>query len=153
MKNIKGNYSGEGKKIAIIISQFNEFVSQELLSGCLDTLEKQKVNSEDIEIIWTPGAFEIPQVLAKLTEKNKFDAIICLGAIIRGDTPHFEYISSETAKGIAAISLAKKVPVIYGVITADTIEQAIERAGTKQGNRGREAALTAIEMANIFSSL
>ena len=152
MKEIGGSFSGKGKKIAIIISRFNEFISKELLGGCLDTLKKAEVEDKNISIIWTPGAFEIPQVLSKL-ECRKFDCLIALGAVIRGETAHFDYIASEVAKGIAHLSQNKKVPIIFGVITADTTEQAIERAGTKQGNKGRDAALSALEMANLYSQI
>jgi 6,7-dimethyl-8-ribityllumazine synthase len=152
MKEITGSFSGKGKKIAIVISRFNEFISNELLGGCLDTLKKSGVDEKDILTVWTPGSFEIQQVLDKLDIK-KFDAAIALGAVIRGDTPHFDYIASEVAKGIARISLEKHVPITFGIITADTIEQAVERAGTKQGNKGRDAALSAIEMANIYTQI
>ncbi len=152
MKEITGNYSGKGKKIAIIISRFNEFISNELFSGCVDTLKKSGVDEKDLTAVWTPGAFEIPQVLSKMDTK-KFDAVITLGVIIRGDTPHFDYIASEVAKGIAKISLDKNVPIAFGIITAETIEQAIERAGTKQGNKGRDVALIALEMSNIYTQI
>jgi 6,7-dimethyl-8-ribityllumazine synthase len=152
MKEIVGNYSGKGKKIAVVISRFNEFISKELIYGCRDTLEKAGVEEKDIMVIWAPGAFEIPQILNKLDAK-KFDAIIALGAVIRGDTPHFDYIASSAAKGIARISVEKNIPIIFGIITADTVEQAIERAGTKQGNKGRDAALSALEMASIYSQI
>ena len=152
MKEVKGNFAGKGKRIAVIISRFNEFISGQLLSGCADTLAKSGVRDEDISVVWTPGAFEIPQVLAKL-ETKKFDAVIALGVIIRGDTPHFDYIASEAVKGIAKVSLDRNIPVIFGIITADTMEQAIERAGTKQGNKGRDAALAALEMASIYTQI
>lgn len=152
MKEITGNYSGKGKKIAIVISRFNEFISNELLDGCIDTLKKSGVDDKDLSTIWTPGAFEIPQVLNRIDSK-KIDAVITLGVVIRGDTPHFDYIASEVAKGIAKCALDKNMPVIFGIITADTTEQAIERAGTKQGNKGRDAALSALEMANIFKQI
>ena len=152
MKEIKGNFTGKGKKIAIIISRFNEFISNGLRGGCLDTLQKAGVQEKDITIIWTPGSFEIPQILSKMDTK-KFDAIITLGAVIRGDTPHFDYIASEVTKGIANISIEKKIPITFGIITADTIEQAIERAGTKLGNKGRDAALSALDMANIYTQI
>jgi 6,7-dimethyl-8-ribityllumazine synthase len=152
MKEISGNFSGKGKKIAIAISRFNEFISNELLNGCVDTLKKSGVDEKDITVIWTPGSFEIPQVLGKLDTK-KFDAVIALGAVIRGDTPHFDYIASEVVKGVARISLDKNIPIIFGVITADTLEQAIERAGTKQGNKGRDAALSALEMATLYQQM
>jgi len=153
MKQIKGNYSGKGKRICIVVSHFNEFVSNQLLVGCVDTLCKQGVDEKDITIVWTPGSFEIPHVLIKLAENKTLNALIALGVIIRGETPHFDYIASEVAKGIAHIAMSKKIPVAFGIITADTIEQAIERAGTKSGNKGRDAALTAIEMANLYAQL
>lgn len=152
MKEIRGNFNGKGKKIAVVISRFNELISSQLLQGCLDTLGKSGVSSDDISLIWTPGAFEIPQVLAKL-DTNQFDAAIALGAVIRGETPHFDYIASEVSKGVARISQDKSLPIIFGVITADTVEQAIERSGTKQGNKGRDAALAALEMADIYNQL
>lgn len=152
MKEIRGSFSGKSKKIAIVTSRFNEFVSNELLGGCLDTLKKAEVDEKNIVLVWTPGAFEIPQVLSKM-DLEKYDAVIALGAVIRGDTPHFDYIASEVAKGIASLSLERKVPIVFGIITADTIEQAIERAGSKQGNKGRDAALFALEMANIYAQL
>ena len=152
MNEIRGSFSGKGKKIAVVISRFNEFISNELLGGCIDTLKKAGTEEKNVSVIWTPGAFEIPQVLSKMDTK-KFDAIIALGAVIRGDTPHFDYIAQEAAKGVASISIAKKVPIAFGIITADSIEQAIERAGTKQGNKGRDAALFALEMANLFSQI
>jgi 6,7-dimethyl-8-ribityllumazine synthase len=153
MKEIKGNYSGKGKKVAIVTSQFNEFISQQLLSGCLDTLTKQGVEQSDLVVVRTPGSFEMPQVISRLAKKHKFDALIALGVVIRGETPHFEYIASEVAKGIAQITIKEEVPVIFGVITSDDLEQAIERSGAKAGNKGRDAALTAIEMANIYKQL
>lgn len=152
MKEIRGNFSGKGKKIVIIVSRFNEFISNQLLQGCVDTLNKSGVTKENISVIWTPGSFEIPQVLSKLDTK-KFNAVIALGAVIRGETPHFDYIASEVTKGVARISQDKKVPAAFGIITADTVEQAVERAGTKQGNKGRDAALAALEMADIYSQI
>ena len=152
MKEIRGNFSGKDKKIAIVVSRFNEFISNQLLQGCLDTLQKSGVVKENIFIVWTPGSFEIPQVLSRL-DTTKFDCFIALGAVIRGETPHFDYIASEVTKGVARISQEKKIPAILGVITADTVEQALERAGTKQGNKGRDAALIALEMADIYSQI
>ncbi len=152
MREVRGNFTGKGKKIAIVISRFNEFISKELLGGCIDTLKKAGVAEADVSVVWTPGSFEIPPVLSKLDVK-KVDAIITLGAVIRGETPHFDYIASEVAKGIANISIEKKIPIIFGIITADTVEQAIERAGTKQGNKGRDAALSALEMADLFKQI
>ena len=152
MKEVRGNFSSKGKKIVIVISRFNEFIGNQLLQGCVDTLKKSGVVSEAITIIWTPGSFEIPQILSKLDSK-KFDVAIALGVIIRGETPHFDYIASEVSKGVARIAMDKKLPVIFGVITADTTEQAVERAGTKQGNKGRDAALSALEMASIYTQI
>ena len=152
MKEIRGNFSGKGKKVAIVVSRFNEFISNQLLQGCLDTLQKSGVAKENVFIVWTPGAFEIPQVLSKLDTK-KFNCLIALGAVIRGETPHFDYIASEVTKGVARISQEKKIPAILGVITADTVEQAMERAGIKRGNKGRDAALVALEMADIYSQI
>ncbi|MCK4519903.1 MAG: 6,7-dimethyl-8-ribityllumazine synthase [Candidatus Omnitrophica bacterium] len=152
MEEIRGNFSGKDKKIAIVVSRFNEFISSQLLQGCLDTLQKSGVAKENIFVVWTPGAFEIPQVLSKLDTK-KFDCLIALGAVIRGETPHFDYIASSVTRGLARISQEKKIPAAFGIITADTLEQAVERAGTKQGNKGRDAALTALEMANIYSQI
>jgi len=152
MREIRGNFQGKGKKIAIVISRFNEFISNQLLAGCLDALKKSGVSEANISVVWTPGSFEIPQVLAKIDTK-KFDAVIALGAVIRGETPHFDYIAAEVSKGIARFAQDKKVPVVFGVITADTVEQAVERSGTKQGNKGRDAALSALEMANIYSQI
>lgn len=153
MKEIKGTYQGKGKKIAIVVSRFNELISSKLLEGCVDELEKQGVEDKDITIIWIPGAFEAPQLLAKLIENKKYHAYVVLSVIIRGDTPHFDYIASELSKGITSISLERKVPIAFGVIIADTLEQAIERAGTKQGNRGRDAARNVVEMANVYEQI
>jgi len=152
MKEIRGNFFGQGRKIAICVSRFNEFISEQLFQGCIDTLKKSGVEDKDILVVWTPGAFEIPQVISKL-DADKFDAVIALGAIIRGETPHFDYIASEVSKGISRYSHEKVIPVVFGVITADTLDQAVERSGTKQGNKGRDAALTALEMIAVYSQL
>jgi 6,7-dimethyl-8-ribityllumazine synthase len=151
MKVLNGQLNGEGKKIAIVASRFNEFITGKLLSGAVDILTRHGVSNDDICIAWVPGAFEIPALAKKFAENGKFDAIICLGCVIRGATPHFDYIAAEVSKGIAAISLQSKIPLIFGVLTTDTIEQAIERAGTKAGNKGSEAATSAIEMINLYS--
>jgi 6,7-dimethyl-8-ribityllumazine synthase len=151
-KIYEGKLLGDNQKIAIIVSRFNEFITNKLLSGCLDTLSRHDVNLDNVEIAWVPGAFEMPLVAQKMTTRG-YDAVICLGAVIRGATPHFEYVSAEVTKGIAQVGLNTGVPVVYGVITADTIEQAIERAGTKAGNKGVDAALTAIEMVNLLRQL
>ncbi|RKY39111.1 MAG: 6,7-dimethyl-8-ribityllumazine synthase [Candidatus Omnitrophota bacterium] len=152
MKEIKGNYQGKGKKIAIVVSKFNEFISRNLLEGCQDELKKQGVEEKNIDVVWCPGAFEIPQILAKLISK-KYDALIALGALIRGETPHFDFLAPQVTKAVSNLSLNYKIPIALGIITAETIEQAIERAGTKEGNKGREAARVAIEMANIYSQM
>ncbi len=151
-KIYEGKLLGDNQKIAIIVSRFNEFITNKLLSGCLDTLSRHNVNLDNVEIAWVPGAFEMPLVAQKMTARG-YDAVICLGAVIRGATPHFEYVSAEVTKGIAQVGLNTGVPVVYGVITSDTIEQAIERAGTKAGNKGVDAALTAIEMVNLLRQL
>jgi 6,7-dimethyl-8-ribityllumazine synthase len=152
-KVIEGGLIAKGKKFGIIASRFNDFVTKELVSGCLDTLIRHGVDADDPVLVWVPGAFEIPTVAAKMAKSKSYDALICLGTVIRGATPHFEYIASEAAKGIAKISLDTGTPVIFGVITADTIEQAIERAGTKDGNKGKDAALNAIEMVNLLPQI
>lgn len=149
----EGIFEGEGIRIGIVISRFNVFITQKLLEGALDVLRRHKVSEENIYIAWVPGAFEIPLVAKKLAKTQKFDAIICLGAIIRGATPHFEYVAAEASKGIAQVMLETEIPVIFGVLTTDTIEQAIERAGTKAGNKGAEAALSALEMINLLKNI
>jgi len=153
VKNYEGKLLAQGKSFAIVISRFNDFVTKELLSGCLDTLGRHGADLGKVKVVWVPGAFEIPTVAQRLVKKKDLDAIICLGTVIRGATPHFEYVASEVAKGIANVSLANNIPVIFGIITADTIEQAIERAGTKDGNKGKDAAMNAIEMANLMTEL
>jgi 6,7-dimethyl-8-ribityllumazine synthase len=153
MKVYEGNLIGQNLKFGIIVGRFNEFIGGKLLSGTLDGLKRHGVDEEDLEIFWVPGAFEIPLTAKKLAVSGKYDAVICLGAVIRGATPHFDYVSNEVSKGIATASLETGVPVVFGVLTTDTIEQAIERAGTKSGNKGYEAAETAIEMANLFKQL
>jgi 6,7-dimethyl-8-ribityllumazine synthase len=152
MKEIKGSLSGKGKHFAIIVSRFNEFISRKLLEGAVDCLMRHSVRDNDIAVFWTPGGFEIPG-LAKRLKGAKFDGLICLGAVVRGDTPHFDYIANEVTKGIATLNLEPGPPVIYGIITADTTEQAIERAGTKKGNKGWDAAMTALEMADLYAQL
>ena len=146
-----GSYEGKGKRFAVVVARFNEFITKQLLEGAVDTLLRHGVRESDMEVTWVPGSFEIPIVAQKIARAKKVDAIITLGAIIRGETSHFEYVCSETAKGIAQVSLTTGVPAVYGVITAETTEQAIERAGLKQGNKGRDAAMTALEMANLMS--
>ncbi len=152
-KIIEGNLIAKGKKFCIVASRFNDFITKELISGCQDTLVRHGMQNEDLTIAWVPGAFEIPTLAQRLAKSKAYDAIICLGTVIRGSTPHFEYIAAEVAKGVAKISLDSGMPVIFGIITADTIEQAIERAGTKDGNKGRDAAVSAIEMANLLDKV
>jgi len=152
-KRYEGMLLGKGLKFGLVISRFNEFITKKLLEGAQDALLRHGVNEEDIEIAWVPGSFEIPLVAKKLAETKRYDAVICLGTVIRGGTPHFEYIAAEVTKGIAKVSLETGLPVIYGIITADTLEQAIERAGTKEGNKGFDAAVSAIEMANIVKGI
>lgn len=149
----EGSLVSKGKRFAVLNSRFNDFVTKSLLEGCCDTLKRHGAKENEIEIFWVPGSFEMPTVAARLAKTKKFDALICLGAIIRGDTPHFDFVAGEAAKGIAHVSLGTGLPVIFGVITADTVEQAIERAGTKGGNKGRDAALNAIEMANLLEQI
>jgi len=153
VKSIEGNLVAKGKKFAIVASRFNDFITKELIAGCVDTLVRHGALESDLVLSWVPGAFEIPVVAHKLAKSKSYDALICLGTVIRGATPHFDYIAAEVAKGIAKVSQDTGLPVIFGVITADTIEQAIERAGTKDGNKGRDAALSAIEMANLINQI
>jgi 6,7-dimethyl-8-ribityllumazine synthase len=150
MKVYEGKLIAQGLKFGIIVGRFNEFIGGKLLSGALDALKRHGVEEKDVEIAWVPGAFEIPLVAKKMAASEKYDGVICLGAVIRGATPHFDYVSNEVTKGVASVSLDTGIPVIFGVLTTDTIEQAIERAGTKAGNKGYEAAVTAIEMANLL---
>ena len=145
--------NAEGKKFALIVSRFNDFITEKLLSGALDALIRSGASDADIEVVRVPGAFEIPLVAKKMAKSNRFNAVIGLGAVIRGSTPHFDYVSAEVSKGIAAVSMESEIPVIFGVITVDNIEQAIERAGTKAGNKGWSAAIAAVEMANLFENI
>ncbi|MDD2679985.1 MAG: 6,7-dimethyl-8-ribityllumazine synthase [Candidatus Omnitrophica bacterium] len=153
MKVIEGNLIAKGKKFSIVASRFNDFMTKELVAGCVDTLVRHGAASDDLSVTWVPGAFEIPAVAQKLAKTKDYDAVICLGTVIRGATPHFDYIASEVAKGIARVSENTGVPAIFGIITADTIEQAVERSGTKDGNKGSAAALSAIEMSNILEKI
>lgn len=153
MINYEGNLVAEGLKFSIVVGRFNEFIVSKLLGGAIDGLKRHGVKEEDIEIAWVPGAFEIPLVAKKMVEKNKYDGVICLGTVIRGATPHFDYVCAETSKGIANVSLNSGIPVIFGVLTTDSIEQAIERAGTKAGNKGYDSAVSAIEMANLLKEI
>ena len=152
-KSFEGMLLGKGLKFGLVISRFNDFITGKLLAGAQDALLRHGVSDDDVDIAWTPGSFEIPPVAMKLAKTGRYDAVICLGAIIRGGTPHFEYIAAELSKGIAQVAMETGVPIIHGVITADTLEQAIERAGTKMGNKGFDAATNAIEMANLYKGL
>ena len=159
MNTYEGNLVANDIKIGIVVARFNEFITSKLLSGALDNLKRENVNEKDIEVAWVPGAFEIPLIASKMAKSKKYDAIICLGAVkigravIRGSTSHYDYVCSEVSKGIAQISLNSEIPVMFGVLTTDTIEQAIERAGTKAGNKGSECAQGAIEMVNLIRTL
>ncbi|HWJ02336.1 MAG TPA: 6,7-dimethyl-8-ribityllumazine synthase [Verrucomicrobiae bacterium] len=149
----EGNLLAENLKIGVVVARFNEFITSKLLGGTLDALKRHGAQDQNISVAWVPGAFEIPLVAQKLVESKKYDAVICLGTVIRGATPHFEYVSAEVSKGVASLGLRTGTPVIFGVLTTDTIEQAIERAGTKAGNKGWDAAVTAIETANLLKAL
>lgn len=149
----EGKFSARGKKFGIVVSRFNELICRKLLDGALDCLTRHDADNDNIDIAWVPGSFEIPVTAKKMADSKKYDAIICLGAVIRGGTPHFEYIAAEVTKGTAQIALNTGIPVSYGIITPDTLEQAIERAGTKAGNKGWDAALSAIEMADLFTKI
>jgi 6,7-dimethyl-8-ribityllumazine synthase len=150
---IQGQLIGTGLKVAVVVSRFNEFITGKLLEGCVDNLHRHGVSREDIFVFWVPGAFEIPFIATKLVNLEKFDAVICLGAVIRGNTPHFDYVAGESAKGVGQLNQLGQIPVIYGILTTDTLEQAIERAGTKAGNKGADAAVTAIEMATLSQAI
>jgi 6,7-dimethyl-8-ribityllumazine synthase len=152
-KTVQGMLDAKGKTFGITVSRFNEFITQKLLEGALDCLNRHGADDGKITIAWVPGSFEIPYAAQRMAQSKKFDAVICLGAVIRGQTPHFDYIANEVAKGVARISLDTGTPTIFGVITADTLEQAIERAGTKAGNKGWDAALSAIEMTKLFEQI
>ncbi|MBM3288655.1 MAG: 6,7-dimethyl-8-ribityllumazine synthase [Candidatus Hydrogenedentes bacterium] len=152
-KVIEGTLVSKGKKFAIVIARFNAFISEKLLEGALDGFKRHGVKDDEITVAWTPGAYEIPLVAKKLAASKKYDAVVALGAVIRGSTAHFDYVAGEAAKGVAHASMETGVPVIFGVLTTDTIEQAIERAGTKSGNKGFDAAMAAIEMANLMEQL
>ena len=153
LKQFEGHLHAEGFRFGLVVSRFNEFISGKLLTGALDALKRHEAREEDIEVIWVPGAFEIPLIAKKMVKSGRYDAVVCLGAVIRGDTPHFDYIASEVTKGIALVGLETEIPVMFGVITSDTLEQAIERAGTKAGNKGWDAALGAIEMVNLIKKI
>lgn len=153
MKVIEGIYSGEGLKIGIIASRFNEFITSKLVSGAEDCLKRHGVSDDDMSVAWVPGAFEIPVIAKRMAASGKYDAVICVGAVIRGATSHYDYVCNEVSKGIAAVSLETGIPVLFGILTTDTIEQAIERAGTKAGNKGTDCAMSALEMINLIKNI
>lgn len=153
MKIYEGKLVSKGIKVGIVAARFNEFIVSKLLGGALDGLKRHDVNEEDIEVAWVPGAFEIPLIASKMAKSGKYDAVICLGAVIRGSTTHYDYVCSEVSKGIATVSLNADIPVMFGVITTENIEQAIERAGTKAGNKGYDCAVSAIEMVNLIEEI
>jgi len=153
LKTFEGKLIAENLRFAIVAGRFNEFITNKLIGGALDALKRHGVEEDNITLVWVPGAFEIPLIAKKMAQQKQYDAVICLGAVIRGATPHFDYVSSEVSKGVANVGLETGVPVIFGVLTTDTIEQAIERAGTKAGNKGFDAAVTAIETANLMKLL
>jgi 6,7-dimethyl-8-ribityllumazine synthase len=150
---IEGQLVAQGLRVAVIVSRFNEFITSKLLGACVDTLKRHGVDDETIDVIWCPGAYEIPFLAKQATGSDRYDAVICLGCVIRGSTPHFDYVAGECAKGIAQVAMESGIPTIFGVLTTETIEQAIERAGTKAGNKGADAAVTAIEMANLVTAM
>ena len=153
MNILEGKVVAEGMKVGIVVARFNEFITSKLLSGAIDGLVRHDVNEDDVDVAWVPGAFEIPLVASKMAKSRKYDAVICLGAVIRGSTSHYDYVCNEVSKGIAAVSMENDIPVMFGVITTENIEQAIERSGSKAGNRGYECALGAIEMVNLIRKI
>ena len=153
MKTFEGNLIGTGSKFGIIVGRFNEFIGGKLLEGALDALKRHGVDEEDVSVAWVPGSFEIPLIAQKMASSGKYDAVICLGAVIKGSTDHYDYVCAEVSKGIAQVSLNSGIPVLFGVLTTDNIEQAIERAGTKAGNKGYDVAVSAIEMVNLIKLL
>ena len=153
MKVYEGKLVSEGVKVGIVVARFNEFITSKLLGGAIDGLKRENVKEEDIEVAWVPGAFEIPLIAKKMAESKKYDAVICLGAVIRGATSHYDYVCAEVSKGVAQVSMSSEIPVMFGILTTDTIEQAVERAGTKAGNKGFECAQGAIEMVNLIREM
>lgn len=153
MKVLEGNFAGKGIKVGIVAARFNEFITSKLVSGALDGLKRHEVEEDDIDVAWVPGAFEIPLIAQKMANSGKYDAVICVGAVIRGATSHYDYVCNEVSKGIANVSLNSGIPVLFGVVTTENIEQAIERAGTKAGNKGYDCALSAIEMVNLMKNM
>lgn len=152
-KRFEGSLDAKGMKIALVVGRFNNFFTDKLLSGALDCLVRHGADEKKLDVAYVPGSFEIPVVAAKLARSKKYDAVICLGAVIRGDTPHFDFVATEASKGIARLGMESEIPVVYGLITADTLEQAVERSGTKAGNKGWDAAQTAIEMVNLYRNI
>lgn len=153
MRVYEGSYVVKGKKFGIVVARFNEFITSKLLSGAVDALQRHDVNEDDIDMAWVPGAFEIPLAAKKMAKSGKYDAVICLGAVIRGATSHYDYVCNEVAKGVAQVGLQTEIPVAFGVVTTENIEQAIERAGTKAGNKGYDAAMSAMEMVSLLGNL
>ena len=153
MNILEGKVVAEGMKVGIVVARFNEFITSKLLSGAIDGLVRHDVKEDDVDVAWVPGAFEIPLVASKMAKSRKYDAVICLGAVIRGSTSHYDYVCNEVSKGIAAVSMENDIPVMFGVITTENIEQAIERAGTKAGNKGYDVACSAIEMVNLMKNI
>lgn len=153
MKTYEGKLVSKDIKVGIVVARFNEFITSKLLGGAIDALTRHNVSEENIEIAWVPGAFEIPLIASKMANTKKYDAVICLGAVIRGSTTHYDYVCSEVSKGVASVSLSSDIPVIFGVVTTENIEQAIERAGTKSGNKGFDSAVSAIEMVNLIREI
>lgn len=153
MKIYEGSYIGQGKKFGIVVSRFNEFITSKLLSGALDALKRHEVAEDDVQLAWVPGAFEIPLVAKKMAKSGKYDAVICLGAVIRGATSHYDYVCNEVAKGVAQVGLQTEVPVAFGILTTENIEQAVERAGTKAGNKGYDAAMSSLEMVSLLEAI
>ena len=150
---LEGSLIGKGRKFAVVVSRFNELITKKLLEGAVDALVRHEVAEGDIDVVWVPGSFEVPLAAKQVAASGKYNAVICLGAVIRGDTPHADFIAAEAAKGVAAVGLDSGVPTIFGILTPDTLEQAIERAGTKSGNRGAQAAMSALEMADLFAKM
>ena len=153
MKTIEGQLSAQGLRVGIVVARFNEFINSKLLAGALDALKRHGADEDAVDVAWVPGAFEIPMIAQKMAESKKYDAIICLGTVIRGSTSHYDYVCAEVSKGVAHVGLASGVPTMFGVLTTDTIEQAIERSGTKAGNKGFDAAMAAMEMANLLKAI
>ncbi len=153
MKTIEGQLSAQGLRVGIVVARFNEFINSKLLAGAIDALKRHGADEDAVDVAWVPGAFEIPMIAQKMAESKKYDAIICLGTVIRGSTSHYDYVCAEVSKGVAHVGLASGVPTMFGVLTTDTIEQAIERSGTKAGNKGFDAAMAAMEMANLIKAI